>query len=160
MDSGQAIVRHHWVVLPVPPAVIDHVNLLCKNEPSILTFTNQHDQDIGDLAQDFEPRVNEDEDSFVAHPIDKLPGVDVRSGDAELPRVDTDFDAKWRWILKPMEMSPKSRTRYMALNNKIPLGRRLKLQMPNQPLFPLDSAAQQREDQPGWPRIRPPTHRV
>jgi hypothetical protein len=67
---------------------------------------------------------------------------------------------EWRWILKPMAMSPKSRTRYMASDNKIPLERRLKLQAPNQLLFPLDPAAQQREDQPGWPRSHPPTHQV
>jgi hypothetical protein len=82
LDSGQTIVRHQWVVLPVPPTVIDHVNLLGKNEPSILTFTNRHGQDIGDIAQDFEPRADEDDDSVVAHPNDDLPGV------------DTDFDAK------------------------------------------------------------------
>ncbi len=94
LDSGQTIVRDQWVVLPVPPAVIDRVNLLGKNEPSISTFTNWHCQDIGDLAQDFEPCADEDDNSFVAHPNDKLPGVDVQSGDAELPGVDTDFDAK------------------------------------------------------------------
>ncbi len=94
LDSGQTIVRHQWVVLLVPPAVIDRVNVLGINEPSILTFTNRHGQDIGDLAQDFEPHADEDEDSFVAHPNDKLPGVDVHSGEAELPGVDTDFDAK------------------------------------------------------------------
>ncbi len=94
LDSGQTIVRHQWVVLPVPPAVIVHVNLLGINEPSILTFTNRHRQDIGNLAQDFEPRADEDDDSFVAHPNDKLTGVGVHSGDDELPGVDTDFDTK------------------------------------------------------------------
>ncbi len=94
LDSGQTIVRHQWVVLPVPPAEIDCVNVFGINEPSILTFTNRHGQDIGDLAQDFEPCADEDDNSFVAHPNDKLPGVDVHSGDAELPRVDMDFDAK------------------------------------------------------------------
>ncbi len=94
LDSGQTIVRHQWVVLPVPPAVIDSVNVLGINEPSVLTFTNQHGQDIGDLAQDFKPRADEDDDFFVAHPNDKLPRADVHLGDAELPGVDTDFDAK------------------------------------------------------------------
>ncbi len=50
LDGSQTIVRHQWVVLPVPPAVIDHVNLLSINEPSILTFINRHGQDIGDLT--------------------------------------------------------------------------------------------------------------
>ncbi len=94
LDSGQTIVRHQLVVLPVPPAVIDRVNLLGINESSILTFTNRHGQDIGDFAQDFEPHADEDDDSFVAHPNDKLTGVDVHSGDDELPEVDTDFDTK------------------------------------------------------------------
>jgi hypothetical protein len=94
LDSGQTIVRHQWVVLPVPSAVIDHVNVLGINELSILTFTNRHGQDIGDLEQDFEPCADEDDNSFVAHPNDKLPAVDVHLGDAELPGVDTDFDAK------------------------------------------------------------------
>jgi hypothetical protein len=50
LDSGQTIVGHQWVVFPVPPAVIDCVNVLRINEPSTLTFTNWHGQDIGDLA--------------------------------------------------------------------------------------------------------------
>ncbi len=82
------------MVLPVPPAVIDCVNLLGINEPSILTFTNRHGQGIGDLTQDFEPRVDEDDDSYVAHPNDKLTGVDVHLGDDELPGVNTDFDTE------------------------------------------------------------------
>ncbi len=88
------IVRHQWVVLLVPPAVIDCVNVLGINEPSIFTFTNWHGQDIGDLAQDFEPHADEDDNSFVAHPNDELTGVDVHLGDDELPGVDTDFDTE------------------------------------------------------------------
>ena len=38
--------------------------------------------------------MDENEDSFVIHPADKLPGVDSPAGDAELPVVDTNFDAK------------------------------------------------------------------
>jgi hypothetical protein len=72
LDSGHTIVRHQWVVLPVPPAVIDCVNVLGINEPSILTSTNRHGQDIGDLAQDFKPCADEDEDFFVAHPNDEI----------------------------------------------------------------------------------------
>ena len=33
------------------------------------------------------------EDSFVKYPADKIPGVDVKSGDTELPGVDIDLDA-------------------------------------------------------------------
>jgi hypothetical protein len=92
----------HWTVAKLlfdisgwsSQSLIDYVNLLGINEPSILTFTNRHGQDIGDLAQDFKSCVDEDEDSFVAHPNDKLTGVDVHSGDNELPGLDTDFDTK------------------------------------------------------------------
>jgi hypothetical protein len=94
LDSGQTIVRHQLVVLPVPPAVIDCVNLLGINEPSILTFTNRHGQDIGDLAQDFEPHVDEDDNSFVTHPNDEHMGVDMHSGNNKLSGVDTDFDTE------------------------------------------------------------------
>jgi hypothetical protein len=38
--------------------------------------------------------VDEDDNSFVAHQNDKLPGVDMHSGDAELPGVGTNFDAE------------------------------------------------------------------
>jgi hypothetical protein len=77
----------------MPPAVINCVNLLSKNEQSILTFTNWHGQDIGDLAQDFEPLDNHD-DSFIVDPDDNIPGVNVNSVDAVLPGGDMDFDAK------------------------------------------------------------------
>jgi hypothetical protein len=167
LDSGQTIVRHQWVVLPVPPAVIDCINVLDINEPSILTFTNLHGQDIGDLAQDFEPCADEEDDSFVAHPNDKLPGVDVHLGDVELPGVYTDFDAKPTGVEVDTEAYgdvPQEQKEVYGLNNKIPLQRQLKCQAPNQPLSPLlpleDPAAQQREDQHGWSRSRPPTHQV
>jgi hypothetical protein len=59
-----------------------------------LTFTDWHDWEIGDHPQDFEPRGDDDE-SVVEHLQDVLPGVDPTSeDDAELPGVDTDFDAK------------------------------------------------------------------
>ncbi len=59
-----------------------------------MTFTNRHDRDIGDLAQDFEPHADEDDNSFVAHPNDKLTGVDMHLGNDELPGVDRDFDTE------------------------------------------------------------------
>ncbi len=39
-------------------------------------------------------QMDEDDDSFLAHPNDKLTGVNVHSGDAELPGVNTDFDTE------------------------------------------------------------------
>ncbi len=153
LDSGQTIVRHQWVVLPVPPTVIDCVNLLGKNEPSILTFTNRHGQNIGDLAQDFEPCADEDDNSFVPQLNDEMNFQEwtcnrVTLNSQKWTQILMPSPQEWRWIQKPMAISPKSRTSNMALDNKIQLGRRLKLQAPNQLLFPLDPEAQQREDQP------------
>jgi hypothetical protein len=113
------------MVLPVPPTVIDRVNLLGKIEHSILTFTNRHGQDIGDLAQDFEPRVDEDDNSFVAHPNDKLPGVDVQLSDAELPGVDTDFDAKPTGVEVDTEAYgnvPQEQNKVYGLGQQDPIG--------------------------------------
>jgi hypothetical protein len=78
----------------MPPTVIARVNLFGKNEPSILTFTDRHGREIGDHPQDYEPSGNDD-DSVVELISDVIPGVDPTPGDdAELPGVDTDFDAK------------------------------------------------------------------
>jgi len=64
VDTGHSINQHQWVSLPMPPAVIARVNLFGKNEPSIFTFTDRHDHEIGDHPQDYEPSGN-DEDSVV-----------------------------------------------------------------------------------------------
>jgi hypothetical protein len=53
LDTGHTIVRHQWVVLPMPPAVIARVTLIGKAEPSILTFTDRRGCEIGDHPQDF-----------------------------------------------------------------------------------------------------------
>ena len=39
----------------MPAVVIERVNQIGKNEPSILTFTNRHGQEIGNTTQDFDP---------------------------------------------------------------------------------------------------------
>jgi hypothetical protein len=78
----------------MPPTVIARVNLFGKNEPSILTFTDWHGREIGDHPQDVEPSGNDD-DSVVNLILDVIPGVDpTPDEDAELPGVDTDFDAE------------------------------------------------------------------
>jgi hypothetical protein len=58
----------------MPPAVIARVNLFGKNEPSILTFTDRHDREIGDPPQDYEPSGNDD-DSVVKLISDVIPGL-------------------------------------------------------------------------------------
>jgi hypothetical protein len=94
LDTGHTMNQYQWVLLPMPPAVIAQVNLFGKNEPSILTFTNWHGREIGDHPQDVEPSGNDD-DSVVNLILDVIPGVGPSlDEDAELPGVDTDFDAK------------------------------------------------------------------
>ena len=96
LDTGHTIIQHQWVRLPMPPAVIAKVNLLCKVEPSILTFTNQCGKEIGDHPQDFEPS-GVDDDPVVEHLNDVIPGVEpTPADDVELLGLDTDFDAKRR----------------------------------------------------------------
>jgi hypothetical protein len=94
LDTGHTITRHQWVVLPMPPAVIAQVNLLGIIEPSILTITNRHGWEIGDHPQDFEPS-GDDDNSVGEHLRDEIPGVvPAPEDDAELPGVDTGFDAE------------------------------------------------------------------
>jgi len=94
LDTGHTITLHQWVFLPMLPTVIARVNLFGKDEPSILTFTDRHGREIGDHTQDYEPSGNDD-DSVVKLILDVIPGVDPPpEDDAELPGVDTDFDAE------------------------------------------------------------------
>jgi hypothetical protein len=76
----------------MPLLVIDQVNVLGWREPSILTFTNRHGQNIGDNPQDADSAGNEDEESIVEYSTN-TPGVaDVEN--AELTGVDLDFAVK------------------------------------------------------------------
>jgi hypothetical protein len=72
----------------MPLLVIDWVNFIGRHEPSILTFTNRHGQNIGDDPQ-ADSAGNEDEESIVEYPTN-TPGVaDVEN--AELTGADPDF---------------------------------------------------------------------
>jgi hypothetical protein len=94
LDTGHNITQHQWVLLPMQPAVIAGVNLFGKDEPFILTFTDRHGREIGDHPQDYEPSGNDD-NSVVELISDVIPGVDpTPEDDAELPGVDTDYDAE------------------------------------------------------------------
>jgi hypothetical protein len=50
LDTGKMIVRNCWKELPMPMAVIDHVNLLGHAKRSLLVFTDCHGQVIGDYT--------------------------------------------------------------------------------------------------------------
>jgi len=47
-DTGKAITKFQWTELPMKATVIERVNLIGKDKPSILTFINRHGQEIGD----------------------------------------------------------------------------------------------------------------
>ncbi len=49
LKSGKKITRRSWDEIPMPDTVIDRVNLLGKQEPEQLVFTNRHGRRIGDV---------------------------------------------------------------------------------------------------------------
>jgi hypothetical protein len=67
----------------LPPAVIARVNLLGKAEPSLLTFTDRHGQEIGDYAK--EPELNDAPviEEFIEDviPAVEIPGMDDPTGE-------------------------------------------------------------------------------
>jgi hypothetical protein len=74
----------------MPLLVIDCVKFFGWYEPSILTFTNRHGQNIGDNPQDADSAGNEDKGSVVEYPTN-TPGVALDSEIAKLTGVDPDF---------------------------------------------------------------------
>jgi hypothetical protein len=94
-DTGHTIIRHQWVALPMPPAVIDCVNLLGQREPAMLTFTNRQGRDISDNnPQDADSVEILYGNSIIIHPAIQTPGVDTTTDPAENAVVDPDFDVK------------------------------------------------------------------
>jgi hypothetical protein len=96
LDTGYTIIRHQWVALPMPPTVIDCVNLLGQCEPAMLTFTNWQGRDISDSnLQDANSVGFLDDDLIIIHPAVEIPGVDETTDPAaEIAAVDPDFDVK------------------------------------------------------------------
>jgi hypothetical protein len=69
LGTGHTVIRHQWVALPMPPAVIDNVNLLYRHEPAMLTFTDWQGRDIGDdNPQDANSVGISDDDSVIIYP--------------------------------------------------------------------------------------------
>ncbi len=50
LDTGKMIVGNCWKELPMPLAVINHVNVLGHAERSLLVFTDRHGRVIGDYT--------------------------------------------------------------------------------------------------------------
>jgi hypothetical protein len=69
LDTGHTIIRHQWVALPMPPRVIDHVNLLGQCKPAMLAFADRHGRNIDDNnPQDANSVVILDDDMIIIHP--------------------------------------------------------------------------------------------
>jgi hypothetical protein len=95
LDTGHTTIRHQWVALPMPPAVIDRINLLGWHEPAMLTFTNGQGRDIGDSnPQDANSNGILDDYSIIIYPAVEITRVDRTTDLAEIARVDPDFDVK------------------------------------------------------------------
>jgi hypothetical protein len=90
LDTNATVIRHQWVVLLMPSSVIDCVNFIGRCEPSILTFTNWHGQDIGENPQDTDLDGNEDLESIVADPTGSTGVFDGNN----IAGVDQDFAVK------------------------------------------------------------------
>jgi hypothetical protein len=59
LDTGKMIIRNCWKELPMPLAVIDHVNLLGHAERSLLVFPGCH----GRVISDYTPTAGETDDT-------------------------------------------------------------------------------------------------
>jgi hypothetical protein len=90
LDTNATVIRHQWVVLPMPSSVIDCVNFIGRRVPSILTFTNRHGQDIGENPQDADLDGNDDLESVVADPTGNTGVFDGNN----IAGVDQDFDVE------------------------------------------------------------------
>ncbi len=95
LDTGHTIIRHQWVTLLMPPAVIYPVNVLGWCKPAMLTFTDWQGCDIGDNdPQDAKSVGILDDDLIIIHPAVEIPGVDTTTDPAEIAGVDPNFDVE------------------------------------------------------------------
>ena len=92
------IVRNCRKELPMPTAVIDHVNVLGRAERSLLVFTDRQGRTIGDYAPTPVEQADSEEDesvvadlySSISPALDVTPGVSlIEEGSADdIPGVD------------------------------------------------------------------------
>jgi hypothetical protein len=114
LDTGHRIIRHQWVALLMPPTVIDCIDLLGQLEPTMLTFTNRHGQDVGDNnPQDADSVEILDDNSIIIHPAVEIPGNDMTTDHAETAGVDPDFD------VDPTGMDMN--TNVLAMDTNVPI---------------------------------------
>jgi hypothetical protein len=98
LDTGKVVTWYSWTVIPMPTAVIKHVNELSKEQPSQLNFEDRQGQPIGDIDATAYTDDSQDYEFPGVPAVDtNIPGV--HNGDAvELPGVDM--------AVQPTEMEP------------------------------------------------------
>ena len=74
----------------MPKAVIDRVNQIGENKPSILTFTNRHGKEIGDTNQDFD--LEKDDDEPLTDETTGVEQTDETTGVEQINDQPTDMD--------------------------------------------------------------------
>jgi hypothetical protein len=95
LDTRHTIIRQQWVALPMPPAVIDRVNLLGQRKPAMLVFTNRHGRDINDNnPQDADSVRILDDNLIIIHLAVGIPGVNTTTEPAETVGVGPDFNVE------------------------------------------------------------------
>ena len=76
LNTGRIITRRAWTVIPVPQPVITRVNELAADQPSLMTFTDCHGNEIGDAVYISQPEVSHEIPGVVADAVE-IPGVDA-----------------------------------------------------------------------------------
>ena len=74
----------------MPEAVINRVNQIGKDAPSILTFTNWHGKEIGDTIQDFD--LEKDDDKPLTDETTGVELTDETTGVEQINDQPTDMD--------------------------------------------------------------------
>jgi len=82
LNTGRVLTRRSWTVLPMPSTVIDRINQLAEGQPTLLTVTDKHGNEIGDAEEYFAPVITHEIPGVVADSA-KIAGVDTEVMDGE-----------------------------------------------------------------------------
>jgi hypothetical protein len=79
LTSSRVIARRSWTVLPIPQGVIDRINTMAHNQPTLITFTDKQGNDIDetDMSDVITLPQTEYEIPGVVADIAKTTGVDM-----------------------------------------------------------------------------------
>ena len=76
LHTGRVLTRRSWTVLPMPSTVISRINQLAEGQPTLLTVTDKHGNEIGDADAYIEPATAHEIPGVIADPA-KITGVDT-----------------------------------------------------------------------------------